>query len=198
MRRKDRLVIVIDRRAAALGAGVLAALALTALVRSENMTLTMTYPVPAGIYNQIITTGNSGAVAADTTLARNAGNVVLSPGTNVNGAVGIGTSAPPASKLEVDGNVIVKSNAADKGDLTVTGQASASAFLITGSASSGAKCSANGLVSTDGKALLLCVKGTWKGSAQITQLYDCPCNGGVVSTSSTCDVGNGPQACAPF
>ncbi|MBI3554557.1 MAG: hypothetical protein HY077_18845 [Elusimicrobia bacterium] len=67
---------------------------------SESLTLTTTYPSPAGIYNQVVTTGNAGAAPMDTTLNRNAGNTVLVPPSNAMGNAGVGTSAPGA-KLEV-------------------------------------------------------------------------------------------------
>ena len=64
---------------------------------SQTLTLTTSYPVPSGIYNQLITTGNSGSAPANTTLNRNAGSTILVPPTNTdpNGAkVGIGTTNP--------------------------------------------------------------------------------------------------------
>jgi hypothetical protein len=64
------------------------------LALSEQLTLTTSYPVPSGIYNQLVTTGNSGSVSADTTLNRNAGNTILVPSTNPSGRVGIGTTTP--------------------------------------------------------------------------------------------------------
>src|SRR5437867_563881 len=63
---------------------------------SETLTMTTTYPSPAGIYKTIITTG-------ETNLARNAGNVILAMG---GGNVGIGTASPPAAKLEVAGSIV--------------------------------------------------------------------------------------------
>ncbi len=70
---------------------------------SESLTFTTTYPSPAGIYNQVVTTGNAGTAPANTTLNQNAGNSILVPAaTNPTGNVGIGIGAPGA-KLEVFG-----------------------------------------------------------------------------------------------
>ncbi|MDD5302240.1 MAG: hypothetical protein PHS14_03950 [Elusimicrobia bacterium] len=97
------IVIRIDRKGLALVAALVLVGACGALLWSETLTLATTYPAPAGIYNQIVTTGNSGAVAADTTLNRNAGNTLLVPATNPSGMVGIGMS--PAYKLDVNGTL---------------------------------------------------------------------------------------------
>ncbi len=70
---------------------------------SESMNLTTTYPAPSGVYTQVITTGNGTSGALDTTLGRDAGNVVLAPGS---GSVGVGTAAP-AAKLHVQGTLAV-------------------------------------------------------------------------------------------
>lgn len=102
--REMTIVVRIDRRAvkACLALFLLAVPALR--LSSETLTLTTTYPAPVGVYNQIITTGNGGTATADTTLARNAGNVVLVPPTNGPGRVGIGVAAP-AAKLDVAGTL---------------------------------------------------------------------------------------------
>lgn len=102
MKRRGRdLVLRIDRRTGLLlvvvGAALLAGRAL-----SEQLSLVTSYPVPSGIYNQLVTTGNSGSVAANTTFNRGAGNTLLVPETNAAGMVGIGTSNP-AAKLDVAG-----------------------------------------------------------------------------------------------
>ncbi len=104
--KRDKMVvrIVVDRRAAGV---ILAAVAFGALamrLSSETLTLQTTYPSPVGVYNQVVTTGDSGAVPADTVLARNAGNVVMIPPTNATGRVGVGVAAPLA-KLDVGGTV---------------------------------------------------------------------------------------------
>jgi hypothetical protein len=107
VKRKPLVVrVVVDRRAAELVMAAVAVAALAMRLSSETLTLTTTYPAPVGVYNQIVTTGNSGTAPADTTLARNAGNVILAPASNADGRVGIGVSAPLA-KLDVDGTVRV-------------------------------------------------------------------------------------------
>lgn len=100
---RDVVLFRIDRKTGLLMLGVLAVV-LGGAALSEQLTLTTSYPVPSGIYNQLITTGNSGSTPADTTLNRNAGNVILVPPTNAGGNVGIGTGAP-ASKLSVAGGI---------------------------------------------------------------------------------------------
>lgn len=102
------IVLRIDRKSGILLAGVLA-VAWGSVALSEQLTLTTSYPVPSGIYNQLITTGNSGAAAADTTFNRNAGNTILVPPTNASGNVGIGTSNPrsPAPNAAASGNLDV-------------------------------------------------------------------------------------------
>lgn len=70
----------------------------------EQLTMTTSYPVPSGVYNQLITTGNAGSTPADTTFSRNAGNTLLVPATNPGGRVGIGTASPQA-KLDVVGQI---------------------------------------------------------------------------------------------
>ena len=105
VKRKTIVVrLVVDRRAAKVILAAVAVGTLAMRLSSETLTLTTTYPAPVGVYNQVITTGNSGTVPADTTLARNAGNVILAPAGNPGGRVGVGTSAPQA-KLDVDGTL---------------------------------------------------------------------------------------------
>ena len=113
MERKKIVVrVVIDRRAAGVILAAVAVGALAMRLSSETLTLETTYPAPVGVYNQIVTTGNSGSVAADTTLARNAGNVLLAPASNPTGKVGVGTANPQA-KLDVAGTVRVGALPAD-------------------------------------------------------------------------------------
>ena len=115
MKRKTIVVrLVIDRRAAKIVLAAVAVGTLAMRLSSETLTMTTTYPAPVGVYNQLVTTGNSGTVPADTTLARNAGNVILAPATNINGRVGVGTSAPQA-KLDVGGTVRVGALPGDPG-----------------------------------------------------------------------------------
>ncbi|MDE2142060.1 MAG: hypothetical protein KGJ84_06585 [Elusimicrobia bacterium] len=116
MKRKTIVVrIAVDRRAAGVILAAVAVGALAMRLSSETLTMTTTYPAPVGVYNQIVTTGNSGSVPADTTLARNAGNVLLAPVTNPSGRVGVGV-AVPAAKLDVGGTVRVGAFAADPAD----------------------------------------------------------------------------------
>jgi len=100
---RDAVLFRIDRKVGLLMLGVLAVV-LGGFALSEQLTLTTSYPVPSGIYNQLITTGDSGSTPANTTFNRNAGNTILVPPTNASGNVGIGTAAP-AAKLSVAGGV---------------------------------------------------------------------------------------------
>lgn len=113
MKRKTIVVrLVIDRRAAGVILAAVAVGTLAMRLSSETLTMSTTYPAPVGIYNQIVTTGNAGTVPADTTLARNAGNVLLTPTSNPAGRVGVGTATPQA-KLDVAGTFRVGSFPAD-------------------------------------------------------------------------------------
>lgn len=71
--------------------------------------MTATYPIPAGVYNQIVTTGDSGTTPANTTLNRNRGNTILVPPSNASGNATVGGSMGigryPASRLSVAGGV---------------------------------------------------------------------------------------------
>lgn len=96
------VVIRIDRKGLVLVAALVLVGAGAGLLWSESLTLVTTYPSPSGIYNQLVTTGNSGTVPADTTLNRNAGNTLLVPATNPGGMVGIGMA--PVNKFDVAGN----------------------------------------------------------------------------------------------
>jgi hypothetical protein len=140
-----RNILVIDRKAGFLMLGALAVL-VGGVAMSEQLTLTTSYPVPSGIYNQLVTTGNSGSAPADTTFNRNAGNTILVPPTNAGGGVGIGTISPGAAfKLDV------------------RGIAAATNLLVNGTAAAGNSCTPNGLVSQDGNGVLLsCQSLVWK------------------------------------
>lgn len=155
---RDVVLFRIDRKSAILLAGVLA-VALGGFAMAETLTLTTSYPVPSGIYNQLITTGNSGLTPADTTLNRSAGNTILAPdATNAGGRVGIGTTSP-GSKLEVSGTA------------TVTN------LQINAIAAAGTSCSSNGLVARDAAgSIVSCVGGIWKSLAggKLVQMYKCP------------------------
>lgn len=104
MPRKLVIRVEIDRRAAVLLLAAAAIGAFAIRLSSETLTLTTTYPAPVGVYNQVITTGDSGTIPANTVLARGAGNVILVPASNADGRVGVGVSAPLA-KLDVGGTV---------------------------------------------------------------------------------------------
>jgi len=122
---RDVILIRIDRKVGLLLVGV-AILALGGFALSETLTLTSSYPVPSGVYNQLITTGNTGAVPADTTFSRNAGNTVLVPNaTNPAGSVGVGTAAPGA-KLDVAGTVRIQDGTQGSGKV-LTSDASGAA-----------------------------------------------------------------------
>jgi hypothetical protein len=107
--------LVVERRAAAVILAAVAVGTLALRLSSETLTMTTTYPAPVGVYNQIVTTGNSGATPADTTLARSAGNVLLAPPSNAAGRVGIGVASPSA-KLDVGGTLRIGAQAADPAD----------------------------------------------------------------------------------
>lgn len=97
---EDIVLFRIDRK---VGLLILAGLAVVigGLALAEQLTLTTSYPVPSGIYNQLITTGNG---PTNTIFNRNGGNTILVPGSNSGGMVGIGTDNPVA-KLSVNGGV---------------------------------------------------------------------------------------------
>ena len=100
---RDVVLFRIDRKTGLLMAAALGVV-LGGFALAQQLTLTTPYPIPTGIYNQLITTGNSGSVPADTTFNRNAGSTLLVPPTNPSGKVGIGTLAP-TSMLTVAGGV---------------------------------------------------------------------------------------------
>lgn len=101
---KDDIVIRIDRRGAALLGAAALVVGTAGVLCSETLTLSTSYPVPVGVYNQLITTGDAGSAPLDTVLARNAGNVVLAP--SASGRVGVGTSSP-SRRLSVAGDADV-------------------------------------------------------------------------------------------
>lgn len=103
MTRTHRLSVRLSRALALL-------LALPLDLRCETLTLSTTYPSPAGIYNQIITTGNG---AKDTLLARDSGRVVVG-------------SSGGGDKLVVNGGTRLV------GDARVVGDVNAKGILIDG------------------------------------------------------------------
>ena len=101
-------------RAALLAAALLAAQARE--ICPETLTLSTTYPSPAGVYNTILTTGSSpNAAANNTNLNILGGNTLLVQNAgNSGGWVGIGTPDATAdsrgSKLNVGGNADMGGN----------------------------------------------------------------------------------------
>lgn len=103
------IVIRIDRKGLVVAGVLLFVGTATGILWSESLTLVTTYPAPSGVYNQLVTTGNSGATPADTILNRGAGNTLLVPATNAAGMVGVGMA--PVSKLSVAGGIRVGDDA---------------------------------------------------------------------------------------
>jgi len=101
---RETFALTLDRRAALVSLAAVLLLAGAGFVASQQLTMTATYPVPSGVYNQILTTGSSGAAAANTTLNRDGGNTILVPPTNAAGILSIGATAL-ASKLSVEGGI---------------------------------------------------------------------------------------------
>lgn len=144
-RKRGYVKLVIDRKAALLLVAVMFLIGAAGILSSQQLSMTATYPIPAGVYNQIVTTGNSGVTAANTTLNRNAGNTILVPNdTNATGKVGIGTTSPGFL-------------------LDIAGTAALTNLQVNGTATEGAACTSNGLVARDSTGLLLsCQTLVWK------------------------------------
>lgn len=102
MNGERRCVKIVIGRKAALGLLAVALFGvLAATLSSQQLSMTATYPIPAGVYNQIVTTGDSGTTPADTILNSKAGNTILVPPTNASGRVGIGTATPGATPIHL-------------------------------------------------------------------------------------------------
>lgn len=155
MNRERRYVkLVIDRKAALLLLAVIVLVGAAGILSSQQLSMTASYPIPAGVYNQIVTTGNSGTTAANTTLNRNAGNTIMVPPTNVGGRVGIGTAAPGAmlhvaGATQVDGAATVNGavsagSLAVAGNETVSGTGLVKGALTVGTAGSPQSLTVNG------------------------------------------------------
>ncbi len=200
MNRERRCVkIVVDRKAvlAVLAVGVLVGAA--GLLSSQQLTMSATYPIPAGVYNQIVTTGNSGTVPANTTLNSQAGNTILVPPTNAGGGVGIGAGTP-VSKLDVRGGISVGSyagtTAAPANGLIVSGNVGvgtaspASALTVAGGVQLGDDASACTAAKAGTQrwhvgAIEVCSAGTWIASVGAFPTgavsYPCSCGNGCAS-----------------
>jgi hypothetical protein len=160
--RSIRIRIVIDRKAALIMLAVAILVGASGVLSSQQLTMTATYPIPAGIYNQIVTTGNSGAVAANTTLNRNSGDTILVPPANASGQVGIGTLVP-GGKLDVEGSGGVVLNA---GNVGIGTNSPASKLSVAGGIQLGndpAACgpSIAGTQRWNGSALQICNGTAW-------------------------------------
>lgn len=192
-RRPNHIVIVVDRKATLVLLAAAVLLGGAGILSSQQLTMTATYPIPAGVYNQIVTTGDSGTVPANTTLNRNRGNTILVPPTNAAGKVGIGT-ATPASRLSVAGGV-------QFGD-DVEGCSAAKAGTARWHSGALEVCTADGWQSASaippGTLAGGCVKGK-KGIRPALKCNEVILLIGTLVEATKCDPGWTPTTCAsPF
>ncbi len=127
------LTITIGKREARVLLAAALVAAVPYLLFSETLTLSTTYPSPAGIYKKLIATGEA-------ILGRDGGNVALVPASNAGGSVVIGGAAPTA-KLSVAGGVSASGSIATGAGLSAVGD-----VATGGSVSAVGDVSAGGVV----------------------------------------------------
>jgi hypothetical protein len=132
MTHKIQLTVAFTPRMARL---LLVAVLVTAVaveLGSETLTMTTTYPSPAGIYRSLVTTGGvAGGTPYNTDLARQTGMVTIGANQSqsptipnvlsVNGSATVGNSSYPTATLTVNGNATVSGTATipSGGNLTI-------------------------------------------------------------------------------
>jgi len=106
------LHIRITPKALLLGAVGFLFFAGAAKLGSESLTMSTTYPSPSGIYNQLITTGN-------TYLARNNGGMVGIGTTNPQATLDVNGAVNATGNLTLGGGVTLRADGTDSGPLQV-------------------------------------------------------------------------------